>query len=69
MEGREEQMCSTRGENNDLAGDCTPVGVCVKAHSNYNRSAAADGKSPDSNKQLQKHMCSKATCRAVPAIC
>lgn len=29
-------MCSTRGENNDPAGECTPVGVCVKAHSNYN---------------------------------
>lgn len=69
IEGREEQMCSTRGENNDPAGECTPVGVCVKAHSNYTLTAAADRKSPDSNKRLQKHMCSKATCRAVPAIC
>lgn len=44
-----------------------PAGVCLKEDSNYDLTAEADGSCPDSDRRSQKHMCSKAAYRAVPA--
>lgn len=66
---REQQMGRHRRSTNDPVGACAPVGVCVEEHSNDNLTAEAGGESLASKSRQQKHACSAATCRAVPAIC